>query len=329
MTRAITRRSFLAAGAALSAGLAVAACSDDSPGTLDSSGNTVIKHAFGTTEIKAPPQRIVSAGYTEHDHLLALGVIPIAVTDWYGGFPFATWPWATQRLGAATPEVLNLTDGLMVDKIASLKPDLILATNAGLDKATYEKLSGIAPTVAQSGQYAFFEPWRDQAQSIGRAVFKSAEMDAVIKAVDEKFAAVAAANPLLASKTAIYLQGTLQDGQAVAYRSGSTTEFLTALKMTVPTELNSYARGDLLAYLPTDKLSSVLGSADVLLWGTDSDAEEAALRADPAIAALGASRLKHSVFTGNVLTGAINFSSPLSLTYVADTVVPLLTAALH
>ncbi|MBA0046335.1 ABC transporter substrate-binding protein [Mycobacteroides sp. LB1] len=322
----LTRRGFLAAGAALAAGTALAACSDDSASAPEPNGAVVIKHAFGKTEVKAPPQRIVSAGYTEHDYLLALGVIPIAVTEWYGGFPSATWPWATQRLGAATPEVLNLTDGLMIDKIASLKPDLILATDAGLDQDTYTKLSGIAPTVAQSGKYAFFEPWKDEARAIGQAVFKAAEMDALVQAVDNKFTAAASAHTGFKDKKVIYLQGELLDGQAIAYRSGPRTGFLTALGLTVSTALDGFAKGDQLAYLPLDQLSTVLGQADVLLWGTESDEQTAALQADPTITKLDVRN--RSIFAGKELAGAINFSSPLSLTYVVDNLVPQLARVL-
>ncbi|WP_078307430.1 MULTISPECIES: ABC transporter substrate-binding protein [unclassified Mycobacterium] len=324
----LTRRGFLAAGAALAAGTALAACTNDSPRTSEQNGTAVIRHAFGTTEVTAPPKRIVSAGYTEHDYLLALGIVPIAVTEWYGGYPFATWPWATDRLGAAKPEVLTLTDGLMVDKIASLKPDLILATDAGLDQDTYNKLSGIAPTIAQAGRYAFFEPWKDQAKAIGQAVFKPSEMDAVVQAVDNTFTSAASAHAGFKDKKAIYLQGELLDGQAIAYRSGSRTGFLTALGLAVPTELESYAKGEQLAYLPAEQLSSVLGQADVLVWGTESEEQSAALRADPAITKLGSSLLSRSIFASKELAGAINFSSPLSLTYVADNLVPQLARIL-
>lgn len=324
----ITRRGLLAAGAALAAGTALAACSKNTPRTSERDGTAFIKHAFGTTEVKAPPTRIVSAGYTGHDYLLALGIIPIAVTEWYGGFPFATWPWATDRLGAATPEVLTLTDGLMVDKIASLKPDLILATDAGLDKDTYTQLSGIAPTIAQSGRYAFFEPWKDQAKAIGQAVFKPSEMDAVVQGVDSRFSAAVSAHTGFKDKKVIYLQGELLDGQAIAYRSGPRTGFLASLGLTIPAELDSYAKGDQLAHIPSEQLSSVLGQADVLLWGTESDEQSAALRADPAITKLGSTLQNRSIFTTKELAGAINFSSPLSLTYVVDNLVPALARIL-
>ena len=92
-----------------------------------------ITHLFGQTVIKEPPKRVVSAGYTEQDDLLAVGVVPIAVTNWWGDQPFAVWPWAQPKLGDAQPVVLNLDNGIPVDQIAGLKPDLIVAINAGVD----------------------------------------------------------------------------------------------------------------------------------------------------------------------------------------------------
>lgn len=97
-----------------------------------------IPHVFGETTIPAPPKRVVSAGYTGQDDLLAVGVVPIAVTNWFGDQPFAVWPWAQPKLGDAKPVVLNLDNGIPVDQIARLKPDLIVATNAGVDADTYQ-----------------------------------------------------------------------------------------------------------------------------------------------------------------------------------------------
>jgi len=68
-----------------------------------------IPHKFGSTTIEAEPERVVSIGYNEHDFLLALGVIPVALRDWYGEQPNSVWPWAQDELGDATPEVLPAT----------------------------------------------------------------------------------------------------------------------------------------------------------------------------------------------------------------------------
>ena len=42
-------------------------------------------------------------------------------------------------------------DGAPIDEIAKLSPDLILATNSGITKAEYAKLTKIAPVVAYPG----------------------------------------------------------------------------------------------------------------------------------------------------------------------------------
>ncbi|MHA3024364.1 ABC transporter substrate-binding protein [Mycobacterium sp. BMJ-28] len=306
----LSRRGFLA----MTAGVTLlAACGQQKPGTVAKDGSVTVKHAFGETKIPAQPTRVVSAGLNDQDFLLAVGVVPIAVTDWFGAQPFGVWPWATAKLGAAQPTVLNLADGVDTDAIAALKPDLIVATNAGLDQDTYTKLSGIAPTVAQSGQDAFFESWKDQAATIGQAVFKHDEMTQLVTDVDNKFTAAAKNHAAFTGRTAVLLEGALSDDHIVV-SSGWRSDFLTELGFTVPAVQTPIAR---------DKFGAELGGTDVLLWTTDSDAARDALLADPEIA----TRKKHNVFTDPELAAAIAFSSPLSLPVVADRLPALLAAA--
>src|SRR6185312_535108 len=136
----ITRRRFIGAGGAaglLVVGVRTSGLANSAP----TSGPVIIKHRFGQTTIPAPPTRVVSAGFTEQDSLLAVGAAPVATTEWFGGEPYAVWPWAQAALGQTQPTVLSLTDGIQVDRIAALKPDLIVAINAGCDADTYQKLS--------------------------------------------------------------------------------------------------------------------------------------------------------------------------------------------
>jgi len=305
----------MTAGAAL-----VAACSSPKPGEVAKDGSVTVKHIFGETRIPAPPKRVVSAGFTEQDDLLAVGVVPIAVTDWFGGAPFGVWPWAQPKLGGAQPVVLNLNDGVQVDQIASLKPDLIVATNAGLDQDTYTELAGIAPTIAQSGPDAFFEPWKDQATAIGQAVFKADDMAKLIADVDEKFAGVGKNNPQFAGKKVLLLGGTFYEDSVRVTTPGWRTEFLTNMGFTVPD-----TGGGL---VPREKMASVLGGADVLIWTTESDDEQAALLADPIVAKLQATIQKRNVFTGKDLAGAIAFASTLSYPVVADQLPPRIAQVL-
>jgi len=305
----------MTAGAAL-----VAACSSPKPGEVAKDGSVTVKHIFGETRIPAPPKRVVSAGFTEQDDLLAVGVVPIAVTDWFGGAPFGVWPWAQPKLGGAQPVVLNLNDGVQVDQIASLKPDLIVATNAGLDQDTYTELAGIAPTIAQSGPDAFFEPWKDQATAIGQAVFKADDMAKLIADVDEKFAGVGKNNPQFAGKKVLLLGGTFYEDSVRVTTPGWRTEFLTNMGFTVPD-----TGGGL---VPREKMASVLGGADVLIWTSESDDEQAALLADPIVAKLQATIQKRNVFTGKDLAGAIAFASTLSYPVVADQLPPRIAQVL-
>ena len=245
---------------------------------------------------------------------MAVGVIPVGVTEWFGGQPFATWPWALPALGTARPGVLNLDNGIDVDAIGALDPDLIIATNAGLDRDTYDRLSDIAPTIAQSGTQAFFEPWKDQAAAIGAAVFKHDEMTRLIADIDTRFTPASTENPQFKGKRALLLQGSLEGGDVVVTPPGWRTEFLTQLGFTV---------ADTDATVPRDRMAQVLGAADVLIWCAD-DAETAVLTADPIIAERGA----RNVFTGRDLAAAIAFSSPLSLPAVADQLPAMLRPAL-
>jgi iron complex transport system substrate-binding protein len=322
------RRGFLRAGAA--AGLLVfaapAACSSHKPppSSTGGGGPLTITHAFGETTIPEPPKRVVSAGFTGQDDLLALGIVPVAVTNWFGDQPFGVWPWAQPKLGNAKPVVLNLDNGIQVHQIAGLKPDLIVATDAGLDQDTYQKLAAIAPTLAQSDGDAFFEPWKDQAKAIGQAVYQSGQITSLINGVDKGFTAVAEKNPQFKNKRAVLLQGKLHDDNVVA-TTGWRTEFLTQMGLTIPESIAPLAVDQERAFIPRDKIKSVLGAADLLIWTTESDKDQAGLLANPDVAEL----RSRSVFTTKDQAGAIAYASPLSYPLVADQLPPLIANILH
>ncbi|MCV7056390.1 ABC transporter substrate-binding protein [Mycolicibacterium gilvum] len=317
MSRVWSRRSFL--GLAAGAAATLTACGSEKPGTVAGDGSVTVTHAFGETRIPGPPTRVVSAGLTDADDLLTLGVVPIAVTDWFGGEPFGVWPWARPQLGAAQPAVLSLADGVQVEQIAALSPDLIIATDAGLDQDTYTRLSEIAPTVAQSGRAAFFEPWRDQAGAIGQAVFRHDDMQKLIADVDARFSAVKDAHPQFTGKKALLLAGTLTGDGVQVSGPPWRREFLTAMGLTVL---------DTDDEIPRDRLTTVLDEADVLIWTTENDQEQAALLADPVVAGLRATAANRHVFTGKELAGAIAYASTLSYPVLAERLPPMLDDAL-
>ncbi|KKF03502.1 putative ABC transporter substrate-binding lipoprotein YhfQ precursor [Mycolicibacterium obuense] len=311
-----TRRSVLAltATAAL-----LTACRSEKPGAVASDGSVTVTHAFGETKIPKPPTRVVSAGLNDADDLLALGVVPVAITDWFGGEPFGVWPWAQARLGGATPAVLSLADGVQVEQIAAARPDLIVATNAGLDQDTYQALTAIAPTIAQSGRSAFFEPWRDQAALIGQATFHHDDMTKMVSDIDASLKKVKDDHPEFANKTVLLLDGRVDAGGARVTGPAWRRAFLTDMGLTL---------ADADGTIAPDRLGQVLDSADVVIWATESDEEQAALLADPVIAASRATTRKHTVFTGKELAGAIAYASVLSYPVVIDKLPPMIATAL-
>jgi iron complex transport system substrate-binding protein len=193
--------------AAIAAGLLAAACgggsespSDQASGSTSAAGSeafpVTIEHKFGETEITEQPERIVTVGLTDHDALLALGVAPVGVTEWFGDQPHATWPWAQDELGDAEPEVVGDSAAVNFEAIAAQRPDLILALYAGLKEEEYETLSEIAPTVAQPGEYvAYGIPWEELTLKVGQAVGRAEQAQGLVDDIEDQFAEIRESHP--------------------------------------------------------------------------------------------------------------------------------------
>jgi len=201
----------LATLSALSAAPALAGCGDTAAATPPSGAEgggfpVTIKHKYGETTIPAQPQRVVLVGLVEQDAMLALGVVPVAVTDWFAdGTPGCIYPWAKDKLGdAALPTVLDNTNGVQTEKIAGLAPDLIIGQYAGLTQSEYDLLSKIAPTVAQPGEFVDYGvPWQQLTQTIGTAIGKADEASKLVADVEATLDAAAAAHPEFKGKTGV------------------------------------------------------------------------------------------------------------------------------
>ncbi|MBN9359944.1 MULTISPECIES: iron-siderophore ABC transporter substrate-binding protein [unclassified Devosia] len=142
-----------------------------------------IRHALGETVIEQAPQRIVTWGWGNHDALLALGVVPVAMPfSTYGGGDNGLHPWVEERLkelGAATPVQLSDGSDIPFEQIAAQKPDVIIAVFSGLNAEQYARLSQIAPTVAYPDQ-PWSTPWQDVTKIIGQIVGKPAEAEQLV-----------------------------------------------------------------------------------------------------------------------------------------------------
>lgn len=209
--------------ATLSAGL-LAGCgsgsaeqpSGDTTATPAATGGVfpvTVEHAFGSTQIAKAPQRVVSVGYTDDQAILALGVKPVGMVDQYPNPPGKSpdintqWPWVKDKWGDTRPEVImtNGDSGPNYEKIAALRPDLIIAVYSEIDQAAYDRLSKIAPTVGRTKaeKEPFSAPWQDNAVHIAKALGKADEGAQLVKDIDAKLDAARNAHPEFAGKTAV------------------------------------------------------------------------------------------------------------------------------
>jgi len=291
-----------------------------------------LEHKFGTITIPAEPKRVITLGYSEQDPVLALGIVPVAVRDWFGDQPSAVWPWAQGKLGGAKPEVLKMPFGeLNFETIAALKPDLIVATHSGITEDEYKTLSQIAPTLAQPAEYVDFGmPWQEQTRFIGKALGRSAQAEALIKDVEGKITAAATAHPEFAKATVSWAIPTGEAGEYwVVGPNTPPLRFLSALGFQYPAET-----AKLVGDLDSAKLSSEridLLDVDVLLLKTASPEEKSAVEANALFKQLAVAKENRTIFfVGDTdpIYGALSFSTILSLPYALDGLVPQLSEAL-
>lgn len=290
-----------------------AAAADEFPVTLT--------HQFGTTTIPRQPERVVSLGFAGVDNILALGVKPIAVREWYGDYPSAVWPWAQASLGDAKPVVLK--GDLNIEQIAALHPDLILAVSSGITKEQYDLLSRIAPTIAPEAKYGDYgTPWQVDVRTDGRALGKTAEAEAAIKRIEDRFAAIRAAHPDWQGRTAAV--GFYWNDAPGAYRSVDNRPMLLAsLGLKAPEAIDSLGKPtEFYISLSPEDLTPL--DADVLIWFEEFDKIEG-VRLRPTLKAYKQGR---EIFPDDLLTGAFSFSSLLSIDYALDKLVPLIELAI-
>lgn len=284
-----------------------------------------ITHKFGDVTIEAAPKRVVSIGFSDQDDLLALGITPVGIRDWYGEQPFATWPWAVEALGDAEPEVLPSGE-LNFEQIALLAPDLIVGVSSGMTVEDYDKLSQIAPTVAQTGDYVDYGmPWQERTTLIGQAVGQSEAADQLVSTIEERFSAVREANQDFQGATGAV--AFFFNDQPGAYTTSDTRSRLMAdLGFRIPADYDEIAgEGGFYASFSAEQIA--LLDVDTLVWLAGTDEEVAAIAASELRSGLRAAAEGREVFVDQELGGAFSFASPLSLNYLLDNLVPELIAA--
>jgi iron complex transport system substrate-binding protein len=295
----MTRRAALASLAACMVAPAVAA------------GGIRFTHAYGETVLPRPARRVVSLGYTTQDTLLAFGVPPVAIRQWFGPFPFGVWPWAQPFLGGAQP--VMIAGEVSAEVVASLAPDLIVGISSGISQAEYAVLSRIAPVLMHDpAASAYGTSWDAMTRTLGRALGKEGVAEDLIAQVRQRFAEAQARHLGWSGQTAVaaYHWG----GRTGAFIGADTrVRFLAELGFRPTPEVERMGGpqgfyGD----LSPEDLSPL--DADVLVWVSSFETMPD-LVALPMRRTLRAYREGREVFAGPLLAGAMSFGSVLSLPF--------------
>jgi iron complex transport system substrate-binding protein len=336
----LTRRRLLTGAGALGALGLLTACgggtgtSSGAPPTSGGGFPITLEHRNGTTQLPAAPQRVVTVGYSDQDPVLALGVRPVGVTDWYGDYPDATWPWAQDELGDARPAVMNRgaftgTPNYQYEEIAALAPDLIIGLYTGMDDTQYQTLSRIAPTVGPpAGFPEWGAPWQEYTRLAGRALGRPERADELIAGIDAQVAAARAANPQFAGRTAVVAERTEPGVSFVRSPNDQRSQLLAALGFTIPAEIGQLA-GDQDGASISDEQMGLL-DRDVLLWNTGFSPEvRPEVEAAPLYSQLGVVRAGRSLFVEDpMVSAAWTWGTVLSLPSVVDALVKQLAGAM-
>lgn len=148
-----------------------------------SSGTRTVQTAMGPVEVPARAKRVVVLDTGELDLVATLGIRPVGLATAGGG---GIADVQSYLRGAATgARRVGTSDGVDLERIAALRPDLILGTSVRVEEQ-YERLSQIAPTVLGETPAA----WKDNVTLWGRALGREADVRRGLAAYERRAAAL-------------------------------------------------------------------------------------------------------------------------------------------
>lgn len=274
MTLRPTRRGFMlgTAGAAAAAFLAACGSDDDGGGTNAAATSTnprgsgfpiTVRDRYGATTIEQAPERVVVYGYNDHDTVLALGVVPLGLIKWIPEWKRGVGPWSLDALGDARP-VLFEGQEIPFERIAALRPDLILAVGQNLRDSDHDRLRQIAPIVSTPGGYpAWGLPPNEQALQIGTALGMRAQTERLVRGLDDLFARTRSENPSFAGRTVMVVTPTADGQMSVFSDTDSRGRLVANLGFRQPPAVADVVGDEFYAYLSPEKFD--LLDVDALL----------------------------------------------------------------
>lgn len=338
----------LALAVAVPLSLSLAACStgpsgeDGSDAVTTTSGAdpdafpVTIEHALGETTIESEPERVVAVGFAEADFPLSLGVVPVgaAKITYAGNDNFSTdyFDAALADIdGAEQPERLDETDGVPVDQIVQLRPDLVTATQSGMTQEEYDTLTDAGIPVVGYPDAPYTTTWQESVEIVGQALGRNQLAEQVIADTQQLIDDTAADYPVLEGKTFTFGGPNAGDNSSfyVYTPQDNRPRLLTELGMeNTEFVVENSEDGQFLFNVSAERASQL--DADVFLTYATTEEEVDELASNPLVRQIPAVADNRWYATVDV-TEAVGFSapSPLSLPSALERYVPKVAAAVE
>ncbi|MEM8859614.1 MAG: ABC transporter substrate-binding protein, partial [Chloroflexota bacterium] len=216
---------------------------------------------------------------------------------------------------------------LNFEAIAELNPDVIVGVTSGMTEEEYNFLSEIAPTLPQSGDYVDYGvPWQEVSRVLGQAVGEAELADDLVTGIEDRFAQIRADHPEWQGAT-MAVAFWFNEVPGVYASEDARPRLLSEMGFVTPAEYDELAGDSFFVSFSEEEMPTLL-DVDLIVWIAADDAAIQAIKDEPLRAALPAAQEGREIFLNQLMGGAFSFSSPLSLDFLLDEMVPMIEAAM-
>ncbi|MGO1056266.1 ABC transporter substrate-binding protein [Crossiella sp. CA198] len=332
----LSRRRFLSvSAAALGSAALLGACAESAPKETQPPAGTpgggkfpvTVEDGFGQVTIDKAPSRVLSLGRTDHDVLLALGIVPVGVHQFVPQMTRGVGVWAEKALGGSTPKFFR--PPVNFEQVGNLEPDLIVNVQSQGKEDEYRTLSGITTTVGlPKGVKPNQVSWRQSTELISKAVGKEAEGKALITATEERLRKAAQDNPSFKDRTVSILLA--YAGKVGVYTPNDTRmQVVTALGLVPSPFVKGLGTNDYFVDVSAETLANANADVVIVLSQQGMPMKDAFAQY-PQIARMAANAEGRMVYPEDPNVGlALSAASVLSIPYAVDALVPLIKQKLR
>lgn len=286
-----------------------------------------VQQKLGPVTIEAEPKRVVALDFPSADAAIALGTVPVAMYD-VSYVKGGVQEWTKQALrGKPVPKLVNTDAGFPLEKIAALRPDVIVATNAyPLISESWKELNRIAPVVGHV-EGPGVDTWQQGVRQVAKALGREERGEELVTATEGAVTEAARAHPEFAGKKVNFFNYVAGDGlYLISDKDDVSIKFLDGLGFGgLPAATTRMRSQDGRAHVSPERYDLLDAG---LILGTSPDPKALdELAGEKLFAAVPAVSRGAFVPMGIGPATAMAFPSVLSVAYAVEQLVPQLAAA--